>query len=212
MNSPWTPTALPPLTWRWHGVPVIRGSTTWAHEHADVKEFTFIPGFTDLSNLLATLGFRFSENSCGHFIRSVVKQYTQDRLESEKISFSFFASIRFTRTLEIGTLTFHRAARGGSFATVDEVARTAALDPSNTASLALDRLQILPSGKTHASLVSLAMFLYGCVLPIAEQFGSMEIPDAKPTKRNPSRKAKVFTISPSTLKALLHASCSSVHG
>jgi hypothetical protein len=197
------------LIWNGHGPSVTNGLKTYNHQRAAVSDFTFIPGFTDLSQLLSAEGYSFSESasgraaSVGAFERTLTTEFVGGRHQELAISYSFFASIRFTRQLDTGTLILHRAARGVSSDSVDSVARTVALDPTSTASLTWRAKETLV-GATHASLVSLALFVYGLALPLSEQFGSIEIPYRRPpTKRQPNGRNDLFTMSAGTLKSKL---------
>ena len=212
MNLPVTPAPIHQLTWYNHGPSVTNELKTLRHQRAAVTDFTFIPGFTDLSERLSRAGYSFSKNdSCGTFYRIVRTEFAAGRSQEQINSYSFFASIRFMRKLDSGTLVFHRAARGSSSESVDSAAKIVALDSTATASLNWSSSKELATRTTHASLVSLALFVYGLSLPIDDQFGSINIHYRRsPTKRHPTGKDALFSISTSALKAKLPGGTSSV--
>lgn len=212
MNLPVTLAPIPPLTWYKNGPSMTNGLKTDWHERASVTDFSFIPGFTDLSERLSRAGYSFSKDlSSGGFNRYVSTEFAAGQSQDPVTSHSFFASIRFQRKLDSGTLVFHRAARGSSSDSVDSVAKMTTLDSTATASLTWSSSQELATKTTHASLVSLALFIYGLALPIDDQFGSIDIHYRRsPTKRHPTGQDALFSISTSELKAKLPGGASSI--
>jgi len=191
-----TPTELPQLHWHKHGPSDTAGRRTYWREHASVTDFTFIPGFTNLSEVLGKAGFGFSKRlSVGYFERIVEAEFTTPPFEERATSYSFFASIRFIKKLDTGTLILHRTARGKESESLATLTRILELDSRQSASLTWENEPELTAGSTRTSLMSLALFVYGLAHPIADHFGTVEIHYRRsPTKRQPDGNNALFSV------------------
>jgi hypothetical protein len=196
---------VPSLVWNQFGTNQTVGWITYTEERAPIADFSIVPGYSELAARLSEHGFKHSRRwSVGAFQRSSETEFQAGRPTTRITGYSFFASIRFVKQLDLGAMILHRAARCDYGESFESVVQNLKLSSGDMGTLTWEAAESIVCSAPKRSLFATAIFVYGLAMPFVSEFGEIVVAYRRPpTKRQPNGPDAAFVVSASDIRTRL---------